>query len=262
MKNGPDHQCLGQKLVAIPAHPRIARLLLAAAEIGALEIGCALAAIVSERDFVTIDYATHPRNRGPSVQGNSDLLLRLDQLRHAEKSRNFAAISIRDAGIDPDRPFDRLRLGSANELIRQTSRLQTPIAANPPKMTCSKRSCMPIPTASFAAAIVTALPGSWSAAPVSASRPNRRSFKPPSISQSTRATIPAEPPAKRWCESPARLIRNGSASFFPKRFGAIGRLNTTLSAIVWSRGRRCSITTWRFAKILMVQSTRNWQPKH
>ena len=111
---------LGQNLVGIPAHPRIARLLVAAADIGALDAGCAMAAILSEKDFVTIDYATHPRNRGPSVQGASDLLLRLEQLQHAEKS-NFAAY-LRDDGIDPAAARQTARL--RDELVRQTNRMQ------------------------------------------------------------------------------------------------------------------------------------------
>ncbi len=46
---------LGRQILAVPAHPRIARLLLAAAEDGHAHEGAALAAILSEPDFVRLD---------------------------------------------------------------------------------------------------------------------------------------------------------------------------------------------------------------
>ncbi len=85
---------LGRRLLAVPAHPRIARLLTAAAEAGYPREGAALAAILSEKDIVPI-----AGSRGPSRRGTSDVLLRLDLLSEAERAR-FAA-RLRDQGVDP-----------------------------------------------------------------------------------------------------------------------------------------------------------------
>jgi ATP-dependent helicase HrpB len=91
----------GRTLLAAPAHPRLSRLLLAAAGLGVAREGAALAALLSERDILL------PPDRapggappaGPSERGDSDVLLRLDRLAEAE-SRRFAP-SLRAIGIDP-----------------------------------------------------------------------------------------------------------------------------------------------------------------
>lgn len=110
---------LGRRLMAIPAHPRLARLMLAAAEEGLLEEGAALAALLSEKDIATLDFSQDYRNRGPATQGPSDLLIRLDMLERARAS-NFAPF-LRDQGIDPvaARQASRVR----DELLRIGSRL-------------------------------------------------------------------------------------------------------------------------------------------
>ncbi len=61
----------GQQLVQLPLHPRLARLLLAAAQCGQSELGSRLAALLGERDLL----------RGSS-QRRSDVELRLAQLEH------------------------------------------------------------------------------------------------------------------------------------------------------------------------------------
>jgi ATP-dependent helicase HrpB len=110
---------IGRQLMAIPAHPRIARLLLAAAEEGLLEEGAALAGLLSEKDIATIDYATDPRQRGPATQGPSDLLIRLEMLERAQRA-NFAA-HLRGEGIDPIAARQASRI--AEELLRIGKRL-------------------------------------------------------------------------------------------------------------------------------------------
>jgi ATP-dependent helicase HrpB len=85
---------LGRRLLAIPAHPRIARLLTAASADGHLIAGCTLAALLSEKDVLIRD-----RPRPSSTRGSSDLLDRLDRLAEAERAR-FSP-SLRDRGIDP-----------------------------------------------------------------------------------------------------------------------------------------------------------------
>ena len=62
---------LGRKMLALPVHPRLARLMLAAAEGGLVSQGAKLAAILSEREALS-----SPAPSG--VHGPSDLLTRLD----------------------------------------------------------------------------------------------------------------------------------------------------------------------------------------
>ncbi len=83
---------LGRQLLAIPAHPRIARLLSAAADDGHPREGAALAALLSEKDIVAT-------TRQVSGRGSSDLLVRLDLLAEAERLK-FSS-GLRDRGIDP-----------------------------------------------------------------------------------------------------------------------------------------------------------------
>jgi ATP-dependent helicase HrpB len=61
---------LGRRMQALPIHPRLARLLIAAAGQGLIAEGAALAALISE-----IDLAPEPP---PNSHGSSDLLVRLD----------------------------------------------------------------------------------------------------------------------------------------------------------------------------------------
>jgi ATP-dependent helicase HrpB len=77
---------LGKKLVAVPAHPRLARLLLAAGELGLQHEGASLAALVSEKDILFPNRPQYGEFRGPTTQGSSDLLYRLMLLeeRHAD----------------------------------------------------------------------------------------------------------------------------------------------------------------------------------
>jgi ATP-dependent helicase HrpB len=63
---------LGKRMLELPVHPRLARLLIAAADAGLTEQGAAIAALLSEPDF--------PSGGLPaSVHGDSDLLIRLEQ---------------------------------------------------------------------------------------------------------------------------------------------------------------------------------------
>ena len=66
---------LGRRLLAAPAHPRLARLLTAAAELGMLSEGATLAALMEERDIVRRESATDS-----PVAGSSDLLWRMELL--------------------------------------------------------------------------------------------------------------------------------------------------------------------------------------
>ena len=70
---------IGKALLAMPVHPRLARLLLAAAEAGMAREGAAVAALLSEKDILRRQ-DVHPGERRPATQGASDLLIRLDLL--------------------------------------------------------------------------------------------------------------------------------------------------------------------------------------
>jgi ATP-dependent helicase HrpB len=118
LKGGAITQ-IGQQLMTVPAHPRLARMLLAAAQAGALREGAALAALLSEKDILAVDTSTPFRDRGPSTQGASDLLVRLELLDRAERS-NFAP-HLRSEGIDPIAARSAARL--REELFRQSRRL-------------------------------------------------------------------------------------------------------------------------------------------
>lgn len=66
---------LGRTMLAFPAHPRLARLLLAAADWGMPDQGAAVAAMLSEKDFVIED-----RPASPTRRSDSDVLDRLEML--------------------------------------------------------------------------------------------------------------------------------------------------------------------------------------
>ena len=87
---------LGRLILDVPAHPRLARLLIEAGEMGCLAEGAALAALLSEKDILTRDFG---RDARPEVHAASDVLIRLDRFDEAERAR-FAP-SLRDRGIDP-----------------------------------------------------------------------------------------------------------------------------------------------------------------
>jgi ATP-dependent helicase HrpB len=92
---------IGRRLLALPLHPRLGRLLLAAASMGRLREGAALAALLEEKDIIPPSTGPDSRERlrpsRPRIR--SDLLLRLDLLAEAER-RRFAP-SLRSLGLDP-----------------------------------------------------------------------------------------------------------------------------------------------------------------
>jgi ATP-dependent helicase HrpB len=87
---------LGKSLMRFPAHPRLARLMLAAAEMGVVEEGAAIAALLSEKDIAATGEATPTH---ASTIGDSDLLIRLEMLKRAEQRRFYA--SLRSDETDP-----------------------------------------------------------------------------------------------------------------------------------------------------------------
>lgn len=127
---------LGRQMLALPVHPRLARLLLAAAEGGLLQEGCTIAALLSEKDLVPLP-ARSPDSRQPAfgsadrvaqaASAGGDLWWRRELLSHAEAAR-FAPW-LRNQGIDPHaaRQIARTR----DDLLRIARRLASRPAPPP-----------------------------------------------------------------------------------------------------------------------------------
>ena len=114
---------LGETLLALPVHPRIGRLMLAAAEAGRIEEGAAMAALLEEKDIVA---SPAPGERGPlaNVQSSSDLVERMRLLDVADRAR-FAA-HVRDRGIDVTAARQVARVRDQLVRIARSSRTLTP----------------------------------------------------------------------------------------------------------------------------------------
>jgi ATP-dependent helicase HrpB len=97
----PRITSIGEQMLDLPIHPRLARLLLAARQSGRVRDGAAIAALLSERDIKLRQAATDsskPQTRLSTASSPSDVLDRLDLLDEAE-GRRFA-MSLRSHGID------------------------------------------------------------------------------------------------------------------------------------------------------------------
>ncbi|MGO9596902.1 MAG: ATP-dependent helicase HrpB [Isosphaeraceae bacterium] len=92
---------LGRMMLDLPIHPRLARVLIAAARESRVVQGATLAALLSERDIALRgEGSAGPAGRPQvSTRGRSDLLPRLDWLAEAEAARFSPAL--RSRGIDP-----------------------------------------------------------------------------------------------------------------------------------------------------------------
>ena len=115
---------LGHRLLEIPTHPRVGRLLIASAAWGCLREGAAIAALLSEKDLLARGFGPTAR---PEVHASSDVLVRLDRLDEAERAR-FAP-GLRDRGIDPiaARQVAKVR----DDLLRLGRRLAGPARVEP-----------------------------------------------------------------------------------------------------------------------------------
>jgi ATP-dependent helicase HrpB len=104
---------VGRQLLRLPVHPRLGRLMLAAAEQGMVEEGAAIAALLEEKDFLISERGHGDGHRG-KAQGESDLVGRLELLARAERE-GFGG-HLRQAGIDGGAARQVAR--ARNELIR------------------------------------------------------------------------------------------------------------------------------------------------
>ena len=75
---------MGRRMSRYPTHPRLSRLLVAAVSVGCPGLGSDLVALLGERDLLA-------NNQPASVAGPSDLLERLETLRHDRSPRTDAA---------------------------------------------------------------------------------------------------------------------------------------------------------------------------
>ncbi len=115
---------LGRQMLALPAHPRLARLLLAAQQQNLIEEAATLAALVSEKDIKWTgprDRSTSLRTQSNMLQGNSDLLLRLDELQQAERNNFALSLTTDDLDLAAARQVAKTR----DELLRLSPRPQS-----------------------------------------------------------------------------------------------------------------------------------------
>ncbi|MBC7783830.1 MAG: ATP-dependent helicase HrpB [Burkholderiales bacterium] len=86
---------LGKRLQRMPVHPRLARLLIEAADAGAPMLGANVAAILSEKDFVFRSRLDRNAIGSTQTTSTSDVIVRLHLLEDAERG-NFAKSRIPD----------------------------------------------------------------------------------------------------------------------------------------------------------------------
>jgi ATP-dependent helicase HrpB len=109
---------LGRRILELPVHPRLARLLIAATDCGRPKEGAAVAALLSEKDILTREgWGASDNREAASTTAASDILVRLDLLAEAEAGRFAPSLLAR--GIDPAaaRQVAQLR----DELLRRGS---------------------------------------------------------------------------------------------------------------------------------------------
>jgi ATP-dependent helicase HrpB len=92
----------GRRMLRLPLHPRLARMIVEAEGRGVAGAACIIAALISERDIRAGNILTGPKTRGAqvaTVNGPSDLLELLDLFREAERA-NFAPARLREMNLD------------------------------------------------------------------------------------------------------------------------------------------------------------------
>ncbi len=81
---------LGKRMVDLPMHPRLARLLVAAQDASLTREGATLAAMLSEKDVLPFEPDRSARRA--NVVGDSDVLYRLQRLESGDRSLDHAAV--------------------------------------------------------------------------------------------------------------------------------------------------------------------------
>ncbi|MDB5326420.1 MAG: ATP-dependent helicase HrpB [Phycisphaerales bacterium] len=78
---------LGKRMQVMPVHPRLARLLIAAADLGQPQLGATVAALLSEKDFVRREWQDRNAIGSAAMMAASDVEVRLHLLEAAERAR-------------------------------------------------------------------------------------------------------------------------------------------------------------------------------
>jgi len=97
----------GGRMAALPVHPRLAALVLAGAEAGAVREAATLAALIEERDVLASNRAFAGAAR--EVDHSSDLLLRLERIEEAERA-GLSRARLAARGLEPGAALAVLRL--------------------------------------------------------------------------------------------------------------------------------------------------------
>lgn len=116
---------LGGDLLRLPAHPRLARLLLAGARHGVLREASIAAAVLSERDPFRVPRGGGPRDRH-AVRTRSDIVDRIAALQAFH-----AGVPLADAALDPHPGGGRNVLRVAEQLYRLVDVPLAPRASDP-----------------------------------------------------------------------------------------------------------------------------------
>ncbi len=241
---------LGKRLISLPLHPRIGRLLCAAAEAGCTEEGATLAALLCERDIRRPDFSQPMHSRGPATQGDSDLLIRMQDLAEAQRHR-FAA-HLGDRGIDPiaARQVAQVR----DELRRISRRLDDMHPKRPSDETLLKLLLWAYPDR-----VCRRRAGDRAAAAMTGGGGVRLDAE--SVVRQSELFLaldarddPRSATRKCWCASLARFVKSGFWKCFHNRFRASAR-RCSMSGASESWGAAWfGIATWFFPRKAMRRS--------
>ncbi len=121
--HGGGLTAVGRLLLGLPLPPRLARVLVAAADLGAPEAGAWLAALASERDVLQAARAFRADAHDTDAVGGSDLVHRWERLQAAE-AQGGGAGALRRQGLDPGAV--RAVRATAKRLLREARRLPAP----------------------------------------------------------------------------------------------------------------------------------------
>ena len=145
---------LGDAMLALPVHPRLARLLLAARDCNRTREGAAIAALLSEKDIRLNRARNTAQGRGAQRQrtaGDSDILDRLDLLAEAEAARFTPSLSHR--GID-------------HVTARYVARLRDDLLRAARLIGVERKRVSSMPTTNFSSGFCLRIPIEWSSAVV------------------------------------------------------------------------------------------------
>ena len=151
---------LGRQLLDLPVHPRLGRLLVAAARDGFLREGAALAALLSEKDIVAGETSRGPGGR-PAPRAGARPTCWCASTCWPRPNARGSPRACATGGSTRPRPAGSRRSATSSSGSADASRRPGPAApaTSPTRRRCSAGSCWPTPTASSAAAGRATRPG-------------------------------------------------------------------------------------------------------